>query len=729
MTEKISETERIREDLVKGALKDVDWPKLKAHLDPIALTMDDVVDLCGHIRRFSDWIAKYPRKGFEKKRETFFTELANYVRDKVGPNAPDKVTAVRSVIKLIEHGYRSILHVLDQCAIGKQPADVRVAACISRACHEYADVLKRQQVALKATKRLELMAAAGIRDDDGNVVSADAVVEGLSASVTMTVIMEAYKNNWFNDDVVVLPTLPKVGEQERFQSGATQVMALYWRNWQRLEKRRRYLDGEIRTLRGAQRPPDLDPRVESILQYIPAEDGLSEREVYDFLANERLKDRLLQTFMEMDVEHRISDLSVGIDAGAKLPPDQFVSPEEIHAGVSLSEILGYAIVDDTSRPGGLRLLEWLRGYAVLKALGQEQAHKNGVSGDALMLVYLEEDLLDILERCGLERSQAERFIALTVLHRSSRDMFDCPLIRMQDGKIILFSPVVIDVNMPLAVLSNLSNRNEELGAKGKAFETHIRDVLKRNNLDVYAFTATRDGQTFEYDAVLVWDDTIFVFECKNRSLSGNDPVSVYYFDLEVKSQTKQAARLADALRTYPDIVEKELGPQHVGKEVIACVLHSLPYSRLEPIDGVYFTDASTLIRFLEQEYFRVKVPHRIGNATLLHRTALKKFWKRDKPSAADLRQALAEPFPLKLSVEHLDMSQVDFAISQTEAVVVPEITRKPMTTRSACEAVGVDADAVLKEIMDISRQAGRLRKKVGKRRGRALTVDPPIVDG
>ena len=211
------------------------------------------------------------------------------------------------------------------------------------------------------------------------------------------------------------------------------------------------------------------------------------------------------------------------------------------------------------------------------------------------------------------------------------------------------------------------------------------------------------------------------------SLSGNDPVSVYYFDLEIRSQAKQAARLADALRTYPDIVEKELGPQHVGKEVIACVLHSLPYSRLEPIDGVYFTDASTLIRFLEQEYFRVKVPHRIGNATLLHRTALKKFWKGEKPTADDFRQALVEPFPLKLSVEHLDMTQVEFAISQTEAVVAPEITRKPMTTRSACEAVGVDADAVLKEIMEISRQVGRLRKKVGKRRARAVTVDTRLL--
>jgi Nuclease-related domain len=728
MAEDTLQTERLREDLVKGALADVDWPKLKTHLDPITLTMDDVVELCGHIRRFSDWIAKYPRKGFEKKREAFFTDLAGYVRGRVGPNAPDKINAVLLVIRLIEHGYHSMLGVLEKCAIGKQPAGVRVAACISRACYEYADLLRRQHAAMRKTKRLDLMAGIEIRDDDGNTVSGDAVVEGLAASVAMTVIMEAYKNQWFEGEVVVLPALPKVGEEERFQSGATQVMALYWRHWQRLEKRRRYLDGEIRTLKGAQRPQGTDPRIEAILHYLPVEDGLSEREVYDFLANERLKDRLLQTFMEMNVEHRISDRGVGIDAGARLPPEDFVSPEEIHSCVSLSEILGYAIVDDKSRPGGLRLLEWLRGYAVLKELGQEQAHKKDASGDAFLLVFAETDLLDILERCGLERTIAERFIAQTVLHRSSRDMFDCPLIRTQDGEIILFTPAVIDVNIPIAILSNLSNRDEDLGAKGKAFEEHIRDVFRRNKIDVFAFTATRDGKTFEYDAVVVWDDTIFVFECKNRSLSGNDPVSVYYFDLEIRSQAKQATRLADALRKYPDIVEKELGPQHVGKEIIPCVLHSLPYSRLEPIGGVYFTDASTLIRFLEQEYFRVKVPHRIGNATLLHRTALKKFWKGDKPTAADLLRELAEPFPLKLSVEHLEMTQVDFAISQTEAVIAPEIARKPMTTRSACEAVGVDADAVLKEIMDVSRQSDRLRKRVDKRLRRLGASDIAIVD-
>jgi Nuclease-related domain len=302
-----------------------------------------------------------------------------------------------------------------------------------------------------------------------------------------------------------------------------------------------------------------------------------------------------------------------IDGPAKLPPDDLVSPEEGHAGVSLSEILGYSIVDDMKRPGGLRLLEWVRGYAVLKELGQERAHKEKASGDDFAVVFSEAQLLDIFERCGLERAIAARFIELTLLHKSSRDMFDCPLVRLQDGNIFLFAPAVIDVNIPLAVLSNLSNRSEELSRKGKAFEAHIRDVFRRNNIEVFAFKATRNGQEYEYDAVVVWGDYIFVFECKNRTLSGNDPAQTYYFDLEVYGQARQAARLANALAQYPDIVEKEIGVRHVGKKVIPCVLHSLPYSRLDPIDGVYFTDASTLTRFLQQEYFRVKC--RTGSGT------------------------------------------------------------------------------------------------------------------
>ena len=94
-----------------------------------------------------------------------------------------------------------------------------------------------------------------------------------------------------------------------------------------------------------------------------------------------------------------------------------------------------------------------------------------------------------------------------------------------------------------------------------------------------------------------------------------------------------------------------------------------------------------------------------GNATLLHRTALKKFWNGDKPTADDFIRELAKPFPLELSMNHLELMEFEFAVSSSEEAVTTELTRTPMTTRSVCEAVGADPDAVFREIAEISQQA------------------------
>src|SRR4051812_37589148 len=116
----------LAQDLVKKALAEVDWALLKSHLDSIVLSEGALTELCGHIRRYSDWIAKYPRKSFENRRETFFKELAAYAGHRLGKRAPETVTAVLALTEFIEHGYRAILDTLDQCAIGKQPPAVRV---------------------------------------------------------------------------------------------------------------------------------------------------------------------------------------------------------------------------------------------------------------------------------------------------------------------------------------------------------------------------------------------------------------------------------------------------------------------------------------------------------------------------------------------------------------------------------------------------------------------------
>ena len=195
---------------------------------------------------------------------------------------------------------------------------------------------------------------------------------------------------------------------------------------------------------------------------------------------------------------------------------------------------------------------------------------------------------------------------------------------------------MINLNVPLAILSNLSARRVSLGRKGTAFEESVKQLFLSRKIDVYSFKAYRDEQEFEYDAVVAWGAYIFVIECKNRSLSGNDPAACYYFDLEVGSQVRQVHRLASALQEYPDIVEEHLGRKHIGDEIIPCIVHSLPYAKLEDESGVCFIDFSILSRFFDQPYLRVKVPHKIGDMVLLHRTAIKKFWQGDAPTAEDL---------------------------------------------------------------------------------------------
>ena len=238
-------------------------------------------------------------------------------------------------------------------------------------------------------------------------------------------------------------------------------------------------------------------------------------------------------------------------------------------------------------------------------------------------------------------------------------MYDCPLVRVGSSGYLLFGPTAAHINIAPVVLSNLSNLNMELGRKGKAFEQSIRSGFKKLNMEVFSFKAVHEDKEYEFDAIVPWGDHLFVLECKNRNLSGGNPMQVYYFDKEINSQVKQVQRLTNALISYPDIIRKNMGERYLGMKIVPCVVHSLPYSRMDDVNGVYFTDASSLRRFFEQQYFHVSVPHRVGTSVILHRTAVQKLWEGDEPNVDDFLKQLKEPYQLALSMSHLGMRPVE----------------------------------------------------------------------
>ncbi|OJT96296.1 MAG: hypothetical protein BGN82_02650 [Alphaproteobacteria bacterium 65-7] len=701
----------LEESIVKSALKSLDWAVLNAHLDQIQMDAPAAERLGEIIRHDGDLIQKYPNPPRETKRTAFFHALSTYVSGRAGAGAAASLDAEFSLLAQVEEGYRGIIGQLDQSPLAAKPPALRVAAVLRRAALEYDHVHWQYEKATTGQKKLNLLSSPRLPDGKGGTFSPDAALTAIAETSAMALVMESYKSKWFRDGIVQLPALPDPDDQEIEAAGVTQMLAVIWRHWENTEKRRRFLGGELTELVPPNLPAAAPPHYTKVFSYQPPDGGWSELEVYDQIANIRMQDRHEQNFFDMEVETQFSAKAIGITHGARPAPLDWVSADEMHALVSLSQTLHYGVLKDTGEPAGLGLAEWVRGYAVLKEIARERTAAVA-SPKGYHLVLDRQDVLASLVRCGLSSEKAERFVTLASLHRSARDMFDCPLVPVGSAQLLVFAPALLHLNIVTTVLSNLANRGVQLSRKGKAFEIAMQDFFKKQGLKVAAFKAHRGGEEYEYDLVVAWDGRLFVFECKNRSLSLNDPVAAYYFEQEARSAAGQVNRLADALRQHPDLVEAQFGAECSGWPVIPCVLPSLPYSRSGEFEGAYFTDASALTRFFGEPYFRIKAPYKFGKVMVLHRTAVMKLWKGDKPSASDFIAHLDEPHQVMLAAKHLKIKGFGFELSPTEGATSCELYRLQYTTRSICEAVGADPDEVEQIIADHAKKFGDMQKEL-----------------
>ena len=689
----------LSEKLVKEKLAALDWPGLREHLDATAPT--DFGELIGHITRCSSIIRQYPDGAFERRRVRFAHAMRSYATDHAGEEAPGDVQATFALIDDIEWGYRQILSTLWGTAFNQRTPETRAAAALSRLWQELDALNETVENHLGSLDEFNAMSGGRVEDEDGNTISPDAVLVFLSRSIAMTLIMEARQNGWFRSDgIIELPLLPDASDDVLFEAGSAYMLALAWSHWRHMETGKRFLGGAIR-----RDPVDasfgLPEHITEVVRHLPSDGGPAEAEGYDAIATFRLQDRFTQVGLELEVKHRISRFCVGIEDGAALPPQQYVSWEEYQAVTMLADILGYDPIDDSSSPQGLRLVEWVRGYAVLKEMATDGSKIKGKAPSARAIrVHEEEQLCFQLEKCGLEPTRARRFVHNVSLSRRSLDGFDCPLARVGSKGVVLLAPLLVSLNIVPALLSNLAREDEHLSSKGTAFEAAVRKVFTDKKITAVGFSASRGGATYEYDAVVPWDGYVFVFECKNRSLPSGEPASIYYFDLHVKKAADQARRLARALERHPDILRSQFGRSFEDHQIVPCVVHSLPYARLGDIDGVYFTDYSALTRFFHQRFLHAELLGRNGR-----RVTIRDFWQGDSPTAAAFLGQLERPFQVEVAAKHLELNNIAFPMSESVVAHRYELVQTERTTESLCEALGVDPVPIVAAIEGASRPA------------------------
>ncbi|MEP9400131.1 nuclease-related domain-containing protein [Mesorhizobium sp. KR2-14] len=692
----------LNEGIVNDAIENFSWPSLHAHLSDVGLDAGNFEHLLGLIRRGSDLIIKRPQPNREAARDTFLAKLKAFVVETAGEDRCGLLRGELQTMMLLESGYREVLAALEIAPSANMLPEMRLASVLSRAAANFRELDRRMANEQRSRKHMPIQSFR-IPLENGASAPPDGILSVIVNVATATLMMEAHQNRWVGKDKrFELPTLPVVSEDELVTAGPVEALAVFWRRWERLDQRYRYLGNQVVEFTGEDLPDWAPAGVTRVIR----QSGMSETETADFLANERLNARLVQTYMEMTLQTNMQDKASGIAGPLNLLPEAYTSAEEAHAAVSLCEILGYQITHDHERPGGLRLVEWLRGYAALSCLVRERYDAQGVGG--LLVVIPRGELVPLLETLGLKNGTADVFVDQAMLRTSSRDLFDQPLVRLQGGFVLVFGPALLGADPARTTLSSLGSLEIQLERKGKAFERDMLEFFREQDLPAHTFKTKRDGEEYEFDVIVPWGDFVFLFECKNKMLSGHNPVQAFRFDQGLRSAIHQVNRQADFLRANPDVLLDRAEIDLAGKTLVPCVLNSLPFALPGPVDGVYVTDASGLKRFFQGRHVHAIVPHHLGKGrTLAHRTALKSLWTGERPTPQDLLRNLDEPVALTITGAHLTTAATCFPLGGGTVVEVEEFSRTEANTESVAALFGADPviarrgiDAVAKQVRE-----------------------------
>lgn len=646
----------ISELVTRKALKNISWPSLQAHLESATMSQQDTEKLLDLVRTQESLIFKHPTPEKQKQRDQLLLQLHEWLKSR-GFAVANGIKRYVDELKIIEDGFAGILALVAEGEWNKSMTpSQRVSASIGLVSQEYTHLL----VQIEQKIRLDgvIPHSVTITAPDGREIDSEVIASSLLAMLKDTVMMEAHQHDWFDlEGTVQLPDYQEARLDDLNAIYDHQVLASSWRNWDGAQHRVRFRHAEIQIVANSElanlRVPGLKSAVRVVVN--------KEVERLDFIANERLTD----WFKSETRNSTSASATIGDKTSGFIPLSQyeFLCEPELLAYHSLEHTLSIDVGNSTQRFGDLLLTEWIRGYAALnyKAMAGEKRGRPS----KLLIRFKREQLLAELERVGMSHDAARAFVRNASLNRSSRDLYDQPLISLASGDVLLIVPAVSATFISQTTLSAISSRSQlqdktyaQIELKGEGFEAKMTQRLRLCGLAPKHIHVKQDSEEFEYDIVFVWGDYVFLFECKNRSLSFNNKIAAYYFEQENHSHVKQVKRLADALIRYPDILATHM-PEAVGKKLVSCVVNALPYAIPGGIDGILFADASAILRFLSGEPPGLRQsdnPDADGNRAE-HPTICVPQWSGKLPTPLDFIASLTWPLQVALVESHVAVSE------------------------------------------------------------------------
>jgi hypothetical protein len=695
--------EGISEAEVRASAEALDWGRLAQHLRHLSPDSGTVKAVSLIVLRCRGLIHRYPDPRRKSRRDEFLKHLSTWA-DRVGE--PATVASLQSdleVISLAERGYASIRTALAQTAAARLPADQRAAALLSLGAHDVNWLFQELGAKARACKTTEPMALA-LEDEDGSHFSGDDIVSRIDVTTGAALALYAQQEGWIaSDDAIVLPPLVAPRAEHRAAMRKVVDLAEAWSLWRNLEERRRYDGGDF-AISEIDGPPGA-----TLVQYQPPPEAVTWERI-TVAGYERLNADIYSIFHELAFRTGARETACGLDGDAELLPTNHLSLCELESARALDWLMSTEIEAETTRYLGLRLVEWLRCYTALSMMAQCRLDPD--NPDSLVWTVTAMDLRHDLERLGLRRSEAERFIDLATYRRSSADMIDEPLIRASDGRLIVFGPCLVSAVPARIILSKLTRAGVALGRRGKRFEHEVRDWFASWGHPALAITARRRGQDYEFDAIVPWDNYVFVFECKSRGHVAPNAVQRHHARERFRGYVAQATRLADALRNYPDILDEHLGPASGPRKIVTCVLNALPFAFPREADGVLVSDLASLGLFFERGALTLSATHVLpGVPSLQQILASRPFWSGRQPTSEDFVRFLADAPLAAVMLARLKSRMASVSLGPAFRAEGPYVYCEPESLEETARIIGADASALRHDLAAVADALGHAGPK------------------
>lgn len=617
-------------------------------------TVEDVVDALWKCEQLLD--KHRAKKNWPTRRKVFIDTVAGALAS-LDADAAASLQALPDVLNIVDANFAKILEQTRKTAGAALPPLTQVAAATGFACQMLEMLEQGAQQAMGEGLELRVRNNFSI---GGRIINPDTELFGVLKAVGSTVLLLAYQHGWLNTaGEVVLPDAlhrPSIGEIEAVQSVLS--LAAAWHGWERAQVRARFAHRPFKYL-PPPFPSNVPAGITSILDVEPNHDV----ELVDFIGNDRLLARTNQQYFEMLAKVR-RDADPSLDDCTQLAPRAFVSFEEKHGLYTLYEYYSYDVQNDTKRYAGLTLMEWLRGYAILRRLAAELVP---ATGDHPCPQLAEAEIVAYLTRGGLSEVTARTFLDHCCLTSRRSDIYDHPFIRVGADRYLFVAPSQRNGILGPIIVSALNGVGTTIRRKGTEFEKRLRKEIQGRDRKVAHFTKTRDTEEYDYDALMVWGNFCFLFECKNHTLSNGVIQLAYHAQHESVSHATQVRRLVDGLLKHPDMLDDHL-PEARGKLLVPCVVNNLQYLVPDGIDGVLFADSSMIRRFLEHPIIG-QVGTRPGQEPVrMPDGEIIRLWAGDAPTPLEFLRHLRCPVQFILTKCHTECRRILTAISEREAL-------------------------------------------------------------